>query len=80
MEYREAGDLKMERLWLARWITWKRDYFDMIRDRPDVSGPLDMLMAFPGVIGGFRLGNYQKYLALHLDEEITRCPTRTLNE
>ncbi|KAF5023660.1 hypothetical protein F66182_4280 [Fusarium sp. NRRL 66182] len=39
--------------------------------RPQLVHALDVLIKFPGVLGGLQLGNIHKYLALHCDENFS---------
>lgn len=68
--YKEAGLPEFAEEWRTRLSGPKKACLRVIQKRDGLLQKLDQLRVFPGLWKDFQLGNFQKYVALHCEEEM----------
>lgn len=68
---KQNNDLAV-RAWKAMLSQCKARAWDHLLPREDILNALDKVMSFPGLRSGLQLGNIDKHLATHCDEQIVQ--------
>lgn len=69
-KYTEEGKLGWAADWRTRLSRCKQTALKVIEGKKELLKKLDQLRPFPGLWVGFQLGNIEKYIALHILDEI----------